>query len=70
MSIIATTQEVRWSVLIFDGITDRAESPAGRTFATSSEWLAYLHDLEFQDASRQGRGGGLPATIAQLEDAQ
>ena len=44
VSIIATMQEVRWSVLIFDGARDRADSPAGRTFATSSEWLASLHE--------------------------
>ena len=42
--IIATMQEVRWSVLIFDGVRDRADSPGGRTFATSTEWLASLHD--------------------------
>lgn len=46
VSIIAIMQEVRWSVLIFDGVRDRADSPAGRTFATSSEWLASLHDEE------------------------
>ena len=43
-SIIATMQEVRWSVLISDGVKDRAASPAGRAFATSSEWLASLHE--------------------------
>ena len=42
--IVATMQEVRWSVLIFDGVRDRADIPTGRTFATSSEWLASLHD--------------------------
>ena len=46
VSIIATMQEVRWSVLIFDGVSDRADSPARRTFATSSEWPASLHDEE------------------------
>ena len=40
--IIATMQEVRWSVLIFDGIKDRANSPQDRTFTSSSEWLASL----------------------------
>ena len=40
--IVATMQEVRWSVLIFDGVRDRADSPARRTFGTSSEWLAAL----------------------------
>lgn len=44
VSIIATMQEVRWSVLIFDGVRDRADSPAVRTFATSTEWLASFHD--------------------------
>lgn len=46
VSIIATMQEVRWSVLIFDGVSDGAGSPARRTFATASEWLASLHDKE------------------------
>ncbi|MDE0037293.1 MAG: hypothetical protein OXU77_06980 [Gammaproteobacteria bacterium] len=46
VSIIAIMQEVRWSVLIFDGVRDRADSPAGRTFATSSEWIASLHGDE------------------------
>lgn len=44
VSIIATMQEVRWSVLIFDGVRDRTDSPAGRIFATSTEWLTSLHD--------------------------
>ena len=46
VSIIATMQEVRWSVLIFDGVRDRADSLAARTFATSSEWLASLDGEE------------------------
>ena len=46
VSIIATMQEVRWSALIVDGVRDRADSLDGRTFATSSEWLASLHDKE------------------------
>lgn len=40
--IIATMQEVRWTVLIFDGIKDRAKSPQGRSFTSSSEWFASL----------------------------
>lgn len=46
VSIIATMQEVRWSVLIFDGVRDRADSPTGRALATSSEWLDSLHGEE------------------------
>lgn len=42
MWIIATMQEVRWSVLIFDGVIDGAKSPERRTFTSSSEWLASL----------------------------
>ena len=44
MWIIATMQEVRWSVLILDGVRDRADSPSCRTFAFSSEWLASLNE--------------------------
>ena len=44
MWIIATMQEVRWSVLIFEGVKDKARSPEGRSFASSSEWLASLHE--------------------------
>lgn len=42
--IVAIMQEVRWSVLIGDGVKDRADSPDPRTFTSSSEWLASLHD--------------------------
>ena len=42
--IVATMQEVRWSVLIADGVRDKAESPGHRSFATSSEWLASLRE--------------------------
>ena len=44
MWIVATMQEVRWSVLIFDGVRDGADSPRGRTFISSSEWLASLNE--------------------------
>ena len=44
MWIVATMQEVRWSVLIFDGVKDGAKSPERRTFTASSEWLASLHE--------------------------
>ena len=40
---VAIMQEVRWSVLIGDGVRDRANSPEPRTFTSSSEWLASLH---------------------------
>ncbi len=40
--IIATMQEVRWAVLISEGLKDKAESPAGRSFTSSAEWLASL----------------------------
>ncbi len=43
-SIIDIMQDVRWSVLISDGVRDRADSPAPRTFATSSDWLASLNN--------------------------
>ena len=43
-SIVATMQEVRWSVLILDGTRDRADSPDGRAFAASSEWLTSLNE--------------------------
>lgn len=43
-SIVATMQEVRWSVLIFDGVRDAADFADRRPLATSSEWLASLHD--------------------------
>jgi len=43
MWIVAVMQEVRWSVLILDGVRDAVDSPARRTFATSSEWVAALH---------------------------
>ena len=42
--IVATMQEVRWSVLISDGVKDKAEFPGHRSFATSSEWLASLRE--------------------------
>ena len=42
--IVATMQEVRWYVLIDDGLRDKAAAPACRSFATSSEWLASLRE--------------------------
>ena len=44
MRTVATMQEVRWSVLIFDGVRDRADAPGGRAFASASAWLASLDD--------------------------
>lgn len=44
MWIVATMQEVRWTVLIVDGVRDRDDSPGGRTFSSSSEWLASLNE--------------------------
>ncbi len=44
IGIVATMQEVRWSVLILDGVKDRAKTPEGHTFTSSSEWLASLHE--------------------------
>ena len=43
MWIVATMQEVRWSVLIFDGVLDRAKCPDRRAFTSGSEWVASLH---------------------------
>lgn len=42
--IVAAMQEVRWSLLIFEGVRDRGDSSAERAFATSEEWLASLND--------------------------
>ena len=44
LGIVATMQEVRWSVLVFDGVGDRANAPEGRVFSSSAGWLASLHD--------------------------
>lgn len=44
IGIVATMQEVRWSVLIADGVKDGAKSPERRAFTSSSEWLASLHE--------------------------
>ena len=41
---VATMQEVRWSVLIFEGVKDKAESAEARSVTSSSEWLASLHE--------------------------
>ena len=56
MWIVATMQEVRWSILVFDGVRDRAKSPGGRTFASSSEWFASLNEEE-RYVSHYGREG-------------
>ncbi len=40
--IIATMQEVRWAVLISEGLRDKAESPRGHSLTSSVEWLAFL----------------------------
>ncbi len=42
--IVATMQEVRWAVLISEGLKDKAESPAGRSFTSSAEWLTSLRE--------------------------
>ena len=42
--IVGTMQEVRWSVLISEGVRDKAEAPERRSFATSHEWLASLRE--------------------------
>ena len=44
MWIVATMQEVRWSVLVFDGVEDSAKFPERRAFTSPREWLASLHD--------------------------
>ena len=42
--IVGTLQEVRWAVLISEGLRDKAESPEGRSFTSSTEWLASLRE--------------------------
>ena len=42
--IVATMQEVRWSVLILDGVKDGAEAQERRTITSPSEWVASLDD--------------------------
>ena len=42
--IVAAMQEVRWSLLVFDGLRDSADSPPRRAFTSSAEWLASLND--------------------------
>ena len=44
MWIVATMQEVRWSVLILDGVKDGAEAQERRTITSPSEWVASLDD--------------------------
>ena len=38
--IVGTMQQVRWSMMIFDGVNDAAKSPEARTYTSASEWLA------------------------------
>ena len=40
--IVATMQDVRWDVLIFEGLKAKAASPDERSFTSSAEWLASL----------------------------
>ncbi len=42
--IVGTMQEVRWALLISEGLRDKAESPEGRYFTSSAEWLAALRE--------------------------
>ena len=42
--IVATMQEVRWAVLISEGLKDKAEPPTGRSFTSSAQWLASLRE--------------------------
>lgn len=42
MWLVAAMQEVRWSVLISDGVRDGADSPPDVPSRTSSEWVASL----------------------------
>lgn len=42
--IVATMQEVRWAVLISEGLSDKTESPECRSFTSSAEWLACLRE--------------------------
>lgn len=42
--IIATMQDVRWSVLIAEGLKANVECPRRRSFASSAEWLGALRE--------------------------
>ena len=42
--IVATMQEVRWAVLIFEGLKSNVEFPERRSFTSSAEWLASLRE--------------------------
>jgi len=42
--IIATMQEVRWAVLIAEGLKANVECPGRRSFASSADWLAPLRE--------------------------
>ena len=42
--IVSTMQEVRWAVLIFEGLKSRVEFPERRSFTSSAEWLASLRE--------------------------
>ena len=42
MWIVATMQDVRWDVLILEGLKAKAASTQERSFSSSAEWLASL----------------------------
>ena len=42
--IVGTMQEVRWAVLIFEGLKSNGEFPERRSFTSSAEWLASLRE--------------------------
>lgn len=42
--IVATMQEVRWSLLIQEGLRDRARAPERRSFTSSADWLASVRE--------------------------
>ena len=44
MWIVATMQDVRWDVLIFEGVKAKAASPGDHSFTSSTEWLAALRE--------------------------
>lgn len=42
--IVATLQEVRWAILLAEGVMARAESSGTRLHTSSAEWLACLRE--------------------------
>ena len=42
--IVATMQEVRWAVLISEGLKANVELPDGRSFTSSAKWLKSLRE--------------------------